>query len=463
MSKLCTTPRCPCTDSPFANLSSEKVDHPIYVGMDWAIVIPPLGADWSSASGYDDYLSEVSQQDANTGAHYEAVTGVPYTCLGRCCTCRPPSSGCECVPGCGSPCTTQPPVPPINPQPPVPPSPGRTFRNAPLLVEEECPSGGGTYLYLVPGGLFSGFTQFDADMQAFQAGGDLALAHMICLDDLIPDMCVDDAIYTVVTATGGTPDSWLITAGSIPTGLSFSISADKRSMVLVGTPSEGGIFTFTIRCTDPDGNYVERDYIKQVVEITTADPLPDGTGAVPYSVTLEQEGGVGAVTWALNLGSLPTGLTLHSDTGVIDGTPTAGGTSDFTISMTDANGFTCYKDFSLTVIYTLTFTFRGGCSICGGGSFTTQIIGITSPTAGGAPDCFSFYMNPIQAGLTANVGVSYTVEIISPNVTDGYKFEVSAYDPSFQPYIDGVAANQKSAPGQPAGYHQQFTLQFQHI
>ena len=39
-----------------------------------------------------------------------------------------------------------------------------------------------------------------------------------------------------------------------------------------------------------------------------------------------------------NAGALPAGLTLNSSTGVISGTPTAGGTANFTIRATDTNG-----------------------------------------------------------------------------------------------------------------------------
>ncbi|MBV8282465.1 MAG: putative Ig domain-containing protein, partial [Candidatus Eremiobacteraeota bacterium] len=57
---------------------------------------------------------------------------------------------------------------------------------------------------------------------------------------------------------------------------------------------------------------------------------------VPYSVTLKATGGVPAYTWSITSGSLPAGLQLDPNFGVIYGTPTAEGTSNITIQLADA-------------------------------------------------------------------------------------------------------------------------------
>jgi hypothetical protein len=53
-------------------------------------------------------------------------------------------------------------------------------------------------------------------------------------------------------------------------------------------------------------------------------------------------------TWALAGGTLPAGVTLFSN-GQLFGTPTATGTSIFTVKVTDANGQTATQAFSLTI------------------------------------------------------------------------------------------------------------------
>jgi hypothetical protein len=61
------------------------------------------------------------------------------------------------------------------------------------------------------------------------------------------------------------------------------------------------------------------------------------TGSVtnPVSSKFTAAGGIGPYTWSKTSGSLPAGLTLDS-TGRLSGTPTATGTSTFTVKATDS-------------------------------------------------------------------------------------------------------------------------------
>jgi hypothetical protein len=76
--------------------------------------------------------------------------------------------------------------------------------------------------------------------------------------------------------------------------------------------------------------------------------LPAGTQGVPYSEALTASGGSGALTWALQSGALPPGLTLTS-AGVIQGTPTAEGVSAFVVEVSDGTQ-TASANLSLTVV-----------------------------------------------------------------------------------------------------------------
>jgi hypothetical protein len=73
----------------------------------------------------------------------------------------------------------------------------------------------------------------------------------------------------------------------------------------------------------------------KALQVTTAS-LPGGTGGKVYSAKLAATGGIKPYTWSIAVGSLPTGLTLVPATGLINGIPTAGGTSDFTVAVTDS-------------------------------------------------------------------------------------------------------------------------------
>ena len=58
---------------------------------------------------------------------------------------------------------------------------------------------------------------------------------------------------------------------------------------------------------------------------------------VPYSAVISVSGGVAPYTFALVSGSLPPGMSLNAKTGSISGTPTAAGTYNFVISVSDSS------------------------------------------------------------------------------------------------------------------------------
>jgi hypothetical protein len=75
----------------------------------------------------------------------------------------------------------------------------------------------------------------------------------------------------------------------------------------------------------------------KALEITTAPPLPGATQGSPYSVTFQADGGTGNYSnWVIAGGTLPNGLTLAAATGVLAGTPTGSGTSNFSVRVTDS-------------------------------------------------------------------------------------------------------------------------------
>ena len=77
--------------------------------------------------------------------------------------------------------------------------------------------------------------------------------------------------------------------------------------------------------------------------------LPAATISVAYSTTLAGTGGTTPYTWSLASGSLPAGLSLAGSTGVISGTPSAGGAASFTVKLTDQAGRTTTAVLTLVV------------------------------------------------------------------------------------------------------------------
>ena len=82
------------------------------------------------------------------------------------------------------------------------------------------------------------------------------------------------------------------------------------------------------------------------VTITT-DTLPDGKVGEAYSQTLTADG-TAPITWSIDSGNLPAGLSLNKDTGKISGTPTAAGSSTFTVKATNSAGSDT-KELSITI------------------------------------------------------------------------------------------------------------------
>ena len=52
----------------------------------------------------------------------------------------------------------------------------------------------------------------------------------------------------------------------------------------------------------------------------------------------------------MSAGTLPAGITLNAATGALAGTPTAGGTANFTIKVTDAAGLTATHATAITIL-----------------------------------------------------------------------------------------------------------------
>ena len=69
----------------------------------------------------------------------------------------------------------------------------------------------------------------------------------------------------------------------------------------------------------------------------TTDTLPGGKVGEAYSQTLSATGTT-PITWGIDSGNLPAGLTLDEATGEISGTPTAAGTASFTVKATNSAG-----------------------------------------------------------------------------------------------------------------------------
>ena len=167
----------------------------------------------------------------------------------------------------------------------------------------------------------------------------------------LPGATVTGTYNQSVIATGGTtPFAWSITSGVLPTGLSLNAGTGA----ITGTVNIAAVNeTFTVQVVDTNGSTASQSLtivINALPTITTTSPLPGGTKNVAYSQTLSVSGGTGPYTWSWSgTPTLPGGLTLDGATGTISGRPNSKATFTFTVTLTDADGVTTSKAFSLKI------------------------------------------------------------------------------------------------------------------
>ncbi len=130
-----------------------------------------------------------------------------------------------------------------------------------------------------------------------------------------------------------------------------TISVTAAGIVSISNAKPGGVHTIMIRATDQCGAFTDASFTLTVTCATiTLSPatLPAGTIGVAYNQTITASGGTAAYTFGVTLGGLPTSLSLASG-GALTGTPSVGGTFNFTVTATDANGCAGTQAYSVTI------------------------------------------------------------------------------------------------------------------
>jgi hypothetical protein len=134
--------------------------------------------------------------------------------------------------------------------------------------------------------------------------------------------------------------------------------------------------------------------------VTTSSLGPGFVGQT-YSAGLTASGGSPPYSWSIASGSLPAGLTL-STAGSITGTPTAVGTSNFTVKVTDSASQTGTKLLSITIsLAPLVITTASPLPI---GAVSAPYSQALAATGGTTPYTWSVVSGTLPAGLTLSGG-----------------------------------------------------------
>jgi hypothetical protein len=170
----------------------------------------------------------------------------------------------------------------------------------------------------------------------------------ITLPASLPAGVVGTAYSQSVAASGGSvPYGYAVTVGSLPNGLTLN----PTTGAITGTPTVGNTFNFTVTATDVYGCVGSQAYsVTMNCPAITVSPasLPNGTINVAYTQTITASGATAPYTFAVTVGTLPTGITL-STAGLLAGTPTVGGSFPITVTATDANGCLGTRAYTLTI------------------------------------------------------------------------------------------------------------------
>lgn len=159
--------------------------------------------------------------------------------------------------------------------------------------------------------------------------------------------------------------------------------------------------------------------------ITTAS-LPSGQTTNFYSATVAAAGGVTPYTWSVVSGSLPAGLSLAPATGVISGTPTTTGTSNFTVQVRDSNAQTATKALSIVITAAgVPVVLRQSRSVEGTGLPSISLAFQTNNTAGNLIVAFVRMSSSDQTvTVTDTVGNVYADAVSQVQTADGHQIHL---------------------------------------
>ncbi|MET0616308.1 MAG: putative Ig domain-containing protein [Luteibacter sp.] len=210
------------------------------------------------------------------------------------------------------------------------------------------------------------------------------------------------AYSQAIVAQGGAAPYTFTLTGALPAGLSFA------NGVISGVATASGSYNFTVQALDQAGQTASQAYGFTVIAPTftfTPATLPAGKVGVAYpATTVAAAGGIAPYTYAVTAGALPTGLTISS-TGVVSGTPTAGGTPSVTITATDAFNGTGAQSYTINVAEATPVAVDDTATVAANGTVTVPVTSNdTGPITAIAITQAAGHGNVVASGL----GATYT-------------------------------------------------------
>ena len=180
------------------------------------------------------------------------------------------------------------------------------------------------------------------------------LVNGVCM---LPGATPGQPYEAFLLTSNGAVDTFTITAGSLPPGLSMPATYGAAGTIVGGTPTRQGTFTFTVHVTPFGATTPSTD---GTFSITVGAPPPltisfpatccnAGKVGVSYLQNFFSSGGTGPFTWTVT-GKLPPGVAQTSPGAPsLSGTPTKAGTFAVTVKVTDSAGNRATESGSITI------------------------------------------------------------------------------------------------------------------
>jgi hypothetical protein len=201
---------------------------------------------------------------------------------------------------------------------------------------------------------------FTVSVTVADSGGQTAVAgyvvsvsnpSLIITTTGLPSGATGQGYNAAISATGGvTP--YTFSATGLPGGLSINASTGA----ITGTPSSSGTSSVIVTVTDSGGKFAQTARATYSLTIIAPPPpplqistpsLPNGMVGQIYAALIAASGGAGNYSFSVSSGSLPGGVQLAL-AGQLYGTPTAPGTFNFTVQVSDGQN-TSSHGYSITI------------------------------------------------------------------------------------------------------------------
>ena len=202
-------------------------------------------------------------------------------------------------------------------------------------------------------------------------GNDAEITYTVSFMELPPEaltsspltVTMGNSFPTFVHVEGSRPMTCEVTEGSMPEGMSINDAADDKRHVVIGgsakeyavidgTPQRKGEYMFTVKYTNAYGTD-ETPYViivENVKPSITSEIDTTLSVDVPYNPYPLNAKGSLPITWSIESGNLPDGLSF-SDEGRFSGIPSREGTFTFTIKAENSAGYDT-KTFTVRTVRT---------------------------------------------------------------------------------------------------------------